>query len=451
MLRRHINIIVALLLISAIALIPSVSASTSKPPEYWFQVGASAAEPQAKFVTGASVEINIRAEQPEDTYRYYWVGLSLPNDSFIQVGYALLPNDGAPRSFWAYFPPGTAKEASHFTVKFSAYAIEIGWAQFSMSSSGSSWSFYMNQERIGQVATHASNSGENGPGAVAENAGTTRTTDQLGPAEFRNLRYETGDESWQSVKLAEAYVLDTQSSYGVVNPYGVSFQLGRDNYWVAGSNLPSNLTSAKDGEILWPWNQVQVNAPYGYEIGNLASGYEDGWHAYGSEIAVTIPETRTIRSGELGVFSSWQVSDPSAYPAFPDAIYGGNRTGYFTVNGPLQIAALYKTQYELTVKSSLGNAWGSGWFNQGASASFHIQPTIIPRTGLLGALGLCDVFAGWIGDYQGTQARATVTMNSPKTIIATWTLGFQPTVIDLLLVLIFAAVVVALVISRRGH
>jgi hypothetical protein len=449
-LRASTRIAIVLFLLSAIVLIPCVSASSSQPTKYWFQVGASATDPDATHVVGASVEINVRTEQPQKGPLSYWVGVDLPNDSFIQVGYLIL-HSPTPLWIWAYFPPGTAKKASDFLEEIGP-ATPLGWTKFTITKVNDAWLFYMNDKQIGQVYSPASDSGDHAPGAVAEVAGTTATSDQLGLVEFRNLAYQALDGKWHSVKLAEAYILDTLSSYGVANPYGVSFQLGRNNYWISGSNLPGNLTAAKAGEVLWPWihaDQIQVNAPYGHKVGKPSSGYQGGWYAYGTEIFVDVPEIHIVQKGERDVFSGWQLSDPSASNG-PDMTYQGTRSGFFRVNGPLSITAAYEIQYQLSVNSALGNPQGSGWFNAGANASFQIQPTVMPRTGILGALGLCDRFTEWTGNYNGTDPQVMIVMDSPKTITAVWTTGLQMTILDWLLIIAIMAIAVGALVTRHA-
>jgi hypothetical protein len=78
----------------------------------WLQAGASASG--AGTVTGASVEIRILTPQKlvdPDAGLSYWVGINLPNDAFIEVGYLVYRTNQA-RTFWEYLPLGTASEAS---------------------------------------------------------------------------------------------------------------------------------------------------------------------------------------------------------------------------------------------------------------------------------------------------------------------------------------------------
>ncbi len=76
--------------------VPSTQPDNVTAGQYWFQVGAYAANGNGNYgdrfgipVTGASVEIRIKYYQhPIDSDLGYWVGINLPGNSFIQVGYA---------------------------------------------------------------------------------------------------------------------------------------------------------------------------------------------------------------------------------------------------------------------------------------------------------------------------------------------------------------------------
>src|SRR5208337_2518138 len=121
----------------------------STSDQYWFQVGAWAANANgygSNFgipVTGASVQIRILSNQtlqhPDDEL-VYWVGVTLPNDAFIQVGYIVnaINNGGAPSQFWEYFPPGTANEnLGGFQGKVGSIVGTNGtWITFSLESLG---------------------------------------------------------------------------------------------------------------------------------------------------------------------------------------------------------------------------------------------------------------------------------------------------------------------------
>jgi hypothetical protein len=445
-LRNHTKILVVLFLISVVVLIPSVWASSNEPPKYWFEVGAFAAEPEARFATGASVEINVQTEQSPGL-RYFWVGLSFPNSSFVQAGYTIGANSAAPRWFWAYFPPGVVTESSDYVMRAGYSTIPLGWTKFIITGNGATWSFYMNQSQIGQVTAKAADSGNNAPGAIAENAGTTRITDPLGPVEFRNLQYRSRDGSWHSVKIGKPYVgysvLGSKLPDGVQYPYGIGFEPGKDNYWLAGTNFSSKVPT-----LLWPWYHVEVNAPYGHEI-NMRSGSRQGeWYAFDSMVEIQIPMTQEIAQGEQSVFSSWQTSSSSLQESQQSR---GHEVAVFLVRSPLQINATYKKQFELTITSSRGQTYGAGWYDQGATANFSVYPTKIAWNGPLGAIGVGYVPSGWQGNYQGAGSSGTVIMDSPKSVQAVWKTdyGFLPMLVLVLLISCFGLVWLLAVAPRR--
>ena len=90
----------------------TISVPTDYPYQtglYRFQVGVWAANGpgySSTFnlpVTGASVEIQIRSDQhitDSSSGIFYWVGLVLPNDAFIQVGYGLSDYYASAKWFW---------------------------------------------------------------------------------------------------------------------------------------------------------------------------------------------------------------------------------------------------------------------------------------------------------------------------------------------------------------
>ena len=84
--------------------------------------------------------------------------------------------------------------------------------------------------------------------------------------------------------------------------------------------------------------------------------------------------------------------------------------GRFHTGG--EYTADYETQYQLTIESAWGNPVGQGWYESGevAHVSVHSTAGIIIRR----------LFAGWSGDFVGTEASTLLTMDGPKAIIANW-------------------------------
>lgn len=247
--------LIALFIIALLIVTRSVSANP-----YWFQVGAHA-DIGSVNVTGASVEIRTHVPTPSSpqsqsgTGTTFWVGLNLPNDAFIQVGYYCPEATGYPQWFWEYFPPGTASSGGGFAKgsipdEESQVGPDGSWHTYSLQSSGNTWYTYVDGVKVGSYDLGVSNSGGNTPYAVAEvYGGVVVTNIILGPAEFRNLAYRDINSVWHNVSAAIGYIgLGAGSGTlpsGENIPYGLQV-LGPSD-WLAGSGLPP----AKNGQLLW--------------------------------------------------------------------------------------------------------------------------------------------------------------------------------------------------------
>lgn len=206
-------------------------------------------------VTGARVEIMTHVPQPSDpnANTSFWVGLDLPNNAFIQVGYVSWAGTGGyPQRFWEYYPPNTASQGGgRFHGDFEGD--EVGpngrWYTYSMYSRGTVWSFYINGVLDGSYDIGVSNSGGDTLSAVAEVEGALTTHVILGPSEFRNFAFRDTDNVWHNVSAATGYVgLGAGSGTlpsSVSNPYGL--QVLGTNDWLAGSGLPQ----IQNGQQLW--------------------------------------------------------------------------------------------------------------------------------------------------------------------------------------------------------
>jgi len=229
-------------------------------PPYWFQVGVKP-DVGSVNVTGASVQIMTHGPEPNPNVNTsFWVGLYLSNNAFIQVGYVMWASTGGyPQRFWEYFPSGTfGQGGGTFQGDFEGDEVTNGtWYTYSIQSSGSVWSTYVNGALEGSVDLGASNSGGNTPRAIAEVEDAYTTTVILGPTEFRNLAYRDTSNVWHNVSAAVASV-----GYGVGSgalpsnekiPYGLRV-LGV-NDWLAGTALPQS----GNGQLLWDNGKTTSN------------------------------------------------------------------------------------------------------------------------------------------------------------------------------------------------
>ena len=109
---------------------------------------------------------------------------------------------------------------------------------------------------------------------------------------------------------------------------------------------------------------------------------------------------------------------------------GANGTRYYdkdtswTFNGTANHVFTYATQYYLEVKSSYSASGGQGWYDAGTSVQATIQDAQVGE-----GAGTRNVFAGWSGDATGKDlSSAPISMNGPKTAVATWKTQFYLTV-----------------------
>lgn len=90
--------------------------------------------------------------------------------------------------------------------------------------------------------------------------------------------------------------------------------------------------------------------------------------------------------------------------------------------GPRIVVAWFEGQFLLTVISPYGNPKGGGWYDSGALASFSV--TSPDDHGNLTR----RVFLAWSGDSTSKSSSTSLTMDSPKKAIATWSTQYYLTV-----------------------
>jgi hypothetical protein len=253
-------IVSTLVLVFILVLFSAKSASAAG--EYWFQVGVIMESATSVDVTGASVQIMTHYLPPQGLARFaFWVGLNLPNDAFIQVGYANWPEKSGPQRFWEYFPPNTANQGSSAFLG-DYYGWPVGpngtWWTYSLQSYGDVWSAYIDGVIDGSVNLGASSSGGNPYAlyAFAEVSHVYSTNIPLGPVEFRDLAYRDTSNVWHNV--SEGLASMGYGAGSAIGPTGASFPYGLEvlgvNDWIVGSGLPStlNYTTIWSGSAVIP-------------------------------------------------------------------------------------------------------------------------------------------------------------------------------------------------------
>jgi hypothetical protein len=163
-----------------------------------------------------------------------------------------------------------------------------------------------------------------------------------------------------------------------------------------------------------------------------------GWYTPGEVVPITAPSEVEATKDSRAVFRGWSGD-----------YMGGDPKISVMMDKPKRIVAEYVTQYLLTVNSPLGSPQGSGWYDDGSSATFSVASPVSVE-GLMGMLGGKYTFDHWRGDSTATTAAVSVTMDGPKTVNAEWrTDNTMPYAMIGALVGIIVIIALALVLVMR--
>ena len=433
----------------------ALAANDSTNSLYWFQAGIFASRVVA---TGASVEIRILTPQ-KHTHSgddlAYWVGVDLPNDAFVQVGYESYQSSSV-TWFFEYFLPGTAASASGGfkgrVGEFSSKVFNGSWVKFTVQSIETTWHAYVNDAEVGSVNLGL-DSGDQ-ISSVAEVAATRFKDSRLGPVEFRNFTYRGLNNSWHTLDSATGYV-----GYGAgsAHPeqklsYYVFAKAGTNDYWLAGSAVGENVSFCgrqalqtselcelkPDETITWPWQDIQVKS----ELGQTKSS---GWYLQGDIVTpIADVEEAYLSSEERILLTGWTDGEQTL----------NNGSGWIVGEGiPSGVLnAVYSRQYLVNITSPIGDTTGSGWYNQGSTITVTVTPDSIPTQGILGLFHVRTVFTGWAGDFLSTKNPGFLIADSPKQIHATWgtDYGLLPLFFVAGIVIVAAWFVAALLPKRKS-
>ena len=86
------------------------------------------------------------------------------------------------------------------------------------------------------------------------------------------------------------------------------------------------------------------------------------------------------------------------------------------------IAAIYRTEYYLSAISDVNKVSGTGWYEQGSSATFAVDPSY-SVVAWFGYVTYRYNFSRWSGDSNSTSNVSSVMMNQPKSVKAEWVLS----------------------------
>lgn len=128
---------------------------------------------------------------------------------------------------------------------------------------------------------------------------------------------------------------------------------------------------------------------------------------------------------------------------------GNNQTErLISIDGDTQLAGSYSKQYLLEVVSNVPSQSYQKWYDSGASVSIREADTV-PFFWPLDLLGMKYTFTGWSGDVNSGSAVANLTMKSPTTVHANFSIVYGPEVFFVAIVVIGIAVEIVILLTKR--
>jgi hypothetical protein len=202
---------------------------------------------------------------------------------------------------------------------------------------------------------------------------------------------------------------------------------------------------------------LQFPADSDVDKGNTWADLSFGPVTYNFEVKIDPPE----------IASNLNLPDNGQYPSgttqslgqIPDVIEAGQGVRYvkktvlldgrdatppltITMNQDHLLEIHYQKQYYLNVSTTLGTSQGSGWYDENSNATFFVKP---PDQG-----GLVQYrFAGWKGDYTGTDLVAQITLSRPMSIVAAWEVDYSLLIILLVSSIVVVGLLVGFLFRRR--
>ena len=122
---------------------------------------------------------------------------------------------------------------------------------------------------------------------------------------------------------------------------------------------------------------------------------------------IEVESLLTVGNRTRAVFDHWS----DGVRSLPREVYVVDR---------LDLSAIYLTEYFLSVKSSVGETVGSGWYPPGMNVTFAVLNRTVTERETVG-LETTYEFSHWSGDLDSLSPIGWVVMDRPKTVFANWT------------------------------
>jgi hypothetical protein len=264
---------VAALIAVVILSVPRISASAG---QFSIQMGARGDDAsRGNLGVRAEIQTHLYSADP-GVLDYFWIGTILSDGAFVQFGYSLEPGqfclkgafldgefkcDGVPvllsgsdgRWQWQYWPDAHGTDFYYEIGPTMSAGLNGTWHEYSISPSvNQTIRFDFDQQQVAHANFRLESSKEPLM-AVAEKVASSNQLGNLGPVEFRNLKYlrESGWRSVDSIVSLSNCGLGGGCNY--TNMYGVTFL--QPNQIMAGSGGAVHTSE----QLLWTSSYVALN------------------------------------------------------------------------------------------------------------------------------------------------------------------------------------------------
>ncbi|MCL4404468.1 hypothetical protein M1583_00565 [Candidatus Marsarchaeota archaeon] len=377
-----------------------------------------------------------------------------------------------PSWFWEYFPAGDNSSVFYGSLGPNDSVGANGtFNTYSFKYSNGLWDIYVNGKQVGSVNLGTDSSGNNVPTVFAEYADASNNNVYMEPVVFSNLSvYKNGMQ--ESVSHGYSYIgYGTGSEHSLPNDYGVKELSPYVNRFEVGSGLPiipnfttlwtygyylhvSSIYGNSFNNEYSPYSTVRINEPQYIYISNGIRERFMGWSGSGiGSYSGTNNSTNITLSSNITEEAIWQTqyyinattpygnvtgsgwyqNDTQANIAISStnvSINNGTRMHFvgfsngvnatrehIIVISPINISAIWQTQYYINATTPYGNVTGSGWYNRGSNAKITLS-----RTSQSITKNESMVFVSWSNG--ATAPNLTIAVNGSYSLIAQYGMAY---------------------------
>jgi M6 family metalloprotease-like protein len=204
---------------------------------------------------------------------------------------------------------------------------------------------------------------------------------------------------------------NTTLTVAATSPSNVTEQAARMLFTNWSGDIESNSTTLSVGMT----KPMTLNANWKLQyyldiVSPVGSPLGSGWYDAGTPATISVQSPIDLQNDTRQMFTGWNGGTTAQ-----------DTTQTIVVSAPTVVEASWKTQYLIQVLTPYGDQQGSGWHDAGTQLQISVQPEVDHgnRTRRM--------FSGWTGDYSGSDASFTLTVNGPKSLMAQWTTQYELT------------------------